>query len=369
VVERDNIVVDGAGYTVQGMGASYSGGISLSGRGNVTIKNTNVRKFDYGIYLHSSIDCKVENVTASDNGYGIGLLWESNQNILSHNNATNNSYGIYVYNSNNNNITSNTITRRTAWGIYLYDSSNNSLSGNVVSSGMNGILLLGGGPGNILSGNVVSSNVEGIVLTDANNNTVSGNVVSSNGRYGITLMGDNNIIYGNTIVNNSVSGIYIQFHSNNTISNNTITSNECGVSLWTVPNNNRIFGNSIMNNEIGIQLWDSSNNSIYHNNFVNNAEQVYIYPSAISVNTWDDGYPSGGNYWSDYNGTDANHDGIGDTPYIIDANNTDYYPLMVQYVIPEFPSFLILPLFFIATLLAVIVHRKRGIKNRKTSSD
>jgi len=46
------------------------------------------------------------------------------------------------------------------------------------------------------------------------------------------------------------------------------------------------------------------------------------------VNVWDDGYPSGGNYWSDYTGVDANSDGIGDTPYILDAQNVDNYPLM-----------------------------------------
>jgi hypothetical protein len=72
-------------------------------------------------------------------------------------------------------------------------------------------------------------------------------------------------------------------------------------------------------------------------------------------NAWDDGVS--GNYWSNYNGTDANQDRIGDTPYIIDINNVDHYPLMN--VIPEFPSFLILPLFFIATLLAVIIYRRK----------
>jgi len=75
------------------------------------------------------------------------------------------------------------------------------------------------------------------------------------------------------------------------------------------------------------------------------------------ANLWDNGHK--GNYWSDYNGTDANHDGTGDTPYIIDTNNTDNYPLMTSYIILEFPSFLILPLFFIATLLAVTICRRK----------
>jgi nitrous oxidase accessory protein NosD len=77
------------------------------------------------------------------------------------------------------------------------------------------------------------------------------------------------------------------------------------------------------------------------------------------TNSWDDGYPSGGNYWSDYNGTDANHDGIGDTSHVLDANNTDHYPLMIPYIIPEFPSFLFPVLFITATLLTVIIYKRR----------
>jgi hypothetical protein len=59
--------------------------------------------------------------------------------------------------------------------------------------------------------------------------------------------------------------------------------------------------------------------------------------SSNSVNAWDDGYPSGGNYWSDYTGVDlrkgpyqneTGSDGIGDTPYSIDSDNADRYPLM-----------------------------------------
>jgi len=44
------------------------------------------------------------------------------------------------------------------------------------------------------------------------------------------------------------------------------------------------------------------------------------------ANVWDNGEE--GNYWSDYNGIDTNGDGIGDTIYIIGANNQDNHPLM-----------------------------------------
>jgi hypothetical protein len=95
-------------------------------------------------------------------------------------------------------------------------------------------------------------------------------------------------------------------------------------------------------------LRESSNNTVYHNNFIDNTQQVHQpwwdYPAIpASVNVWDDGYPSGGNYWSDYNGTDLHsgpyqnetgYDWIGDSPYIVDQNNTDRYPLMYPFV-PE----------------------------------
>lgn len=74
----------------------------------------------------------------------------------------------------------------------------------------------------------------------------------------------------------------------------------------------------------------SSGNTLYHNNFVGNAEQAYC---INSTNVWDDGYPSGGNYWSDYknrypNAMKMDESGIYDMSYVIDENNQDNHPLM-----------------------------------------
>ena len=56
----------------------------------------------------------------------------------------------------------------------------------------------------------------------------------------------------------------------------------------------------------------------------------------FGMHIWDNGYPSGGNFWSDFNPTDNDNDGIGDTAYVINQNrnNTDHYPLMQQIDIP-----------------------------------
>jgi len=58
---------------------------------------------------------------------------------------------------------------------------------------------------------------------------------------------------------------------------------------------------------------------------MDNTEQVNNY---YSTNVWDNGYSSGGNYWSDYTGQDSDGDGVGDTPYVIDAENKDNYPFI-----------------------------------------
>jgi len=77
---------------------------------------------------------------------------------------------------------------------------------------------------------------------------------------------------------------------------------------------------------------------------VDNTQQVYDlsweFPwVSPSINTWDDGYPSGGNYWSDCTFEDQNSDGICDAPYVIDENNQDNYPLMSPWVAEKETTF------------------------------
>ena len=375
VVERDSIVVDGADYTV---GGGSGTGMDLSGRSNVTIQKTNIEGFDDGIYLSVSFNNSItENNITTDTFDRSIVLSDSSYNSITRNKiTTNDAYGISLYNSDYNSIIENI---EIGSGIELESSSNNNISGNSMSGG--GISLSGSSNNNTLSGNNMSPGA--VALVESSNNTFRGNNVTIGkgvDAIGVYLGGSNNVIDENNITN-SWAGIQLQYLShNNIISENNITNNEYGIgggsgltvfsynntfSRNTIANNTEIgihlyhaentslWGNIIADNKVGIMLdgmGSPSNNVLYHNNFLNNTNHVSAYEQYI----WDDGYPSGGNYWNDYDGVDANHDGIGDTPY-----NMDRYPLMTPYIVPEFPISLILPLFFIATLLAVTVYRRK----------
>jgi len=229
--------------------------------------------------------------------------------------------GIYVYPSDGHSISHN-IIRNNNLGIYLNHSNNNMLSGNNASYNWDGIYLESSN-NNDLSGNDASNNTHaGIWLDASSNNTLTGNN-ASNEYYGIWLDSSNNsILTGNDASNNDY-GIVLVDSSNNTLSSNNPSNNEYGIRL-TSSSNNLLSGNNVYsNNDRGIYLQSSNNSMIYHNNLANNTGQVY---SVDSINSWDNGFE--GNYWSDYNETDDNQDGIGDTPYVINANNTDNHPLM-----------------------------------------
>ena len=292
VVGRDNIAVDGAGYTLQGTGNGV--GLNLTARSNVTIKNMEIEAFEYGIWLEN----------------------DSNYNIISGNKVANNANGISVKYSLNNSIFGNELVSN-GYGIWLYQSSDNVISGNNITNNYYGIKL-GSSSNNAFCENNITHNQCGIWFAYfIKNSSVSGNNVKNN-FCGICLEHSSaNIISANNIISNSY-GIHGEKSPNNNVSVNNITSNQYGIVLrgpYTYGSGeNSVYGNNITNNDFGIQVI-SPGNSIYYNNFINNTKQVYT--DIYSLFT--------ANYWSDYTGKDRNGDNIGDTPY---GDYLDRYPLM-----------------------------------------
>jgi parallel beta-helix repeat protein len=240
VIERNNTILDGAGFTLTGKNLVDSNGILLTQVSSVTVKNISVGSFHDGIHEDSCSNCQIMETSLSSN-----------------------SNGVFFQYSKLNTIEGNNITQNALAGIWLDMSQNNTISKNRLA-----------------------------------NNTIASNLVG-----GINLLdfSSYNNIVENNFANNTYYGIYIQ---------------------------------------------NSFSNNILHNNLYNSTHLAYV-DGNTSSNVWDDGYPSGGNYWSNYSGVDQKHgqsqdqfgsDGIGDTPYTIDTSNVDHYPLMNPFPAASAPS-------------------------------
>lgn len=253
----------------------------------ITVKDLILTKNGTGIYFLNTYNSKIENVTVSGNRNGIDL-YSSNYNSIENSKSTNNeNSGINLLFSHKNTIRSNSITENTSisggHGIYVGNSTYNAIENNVVNS---------------------SLKQSGIVFNSSSNC---------------------NMITNNEIMSNASGGIVISYSSSyNTVTNNNIASNKIlgGVYIY-----------------YGFSGDSTGYNRIYYNNFIDNTCSVKKTGQAYSegsTNSWNNDYPSGGNYWSDYGGVDlysgsgqsqSGSDGMGDTPYIFNGGQ-DNYPLM-----------------------------------------
>ena len=313
VVERDNIVIDGASYTIQGTDFNDQNGIEMVDRANITASNLKLTNLDFGIYLRRTINSTFHNITISNSYFGFAV-YNSNYSAFIDNNLTACSGGFYLGKSNSSVIINNEITNQT-FGIQMDYSQNNLFINNNVSSNL----------------------FFGFIIRHSTNNTFSNNSILDTYK-GIEGVGmsfsysnknrlDNNILDSNTLI-----GIRFLESNENTLFDNLLSNNNGGIALLNSANNN-VVGNTISDNENGLITVSGGisfpNNTLFHNNFFDNTVQASS--TAGKINDWDDGYPSGGNYWSDYTGTDADSDGIGDTSYVISTDNEDRYPLMTPW--------------------------------------
>ena len=258
------------------------------------------------------------------------------------------SIGIEVAFSSNVTVRNNKCSDNRNSGIHLSESHNNLVSSNDCLNNRDGIRLDGSGNNNISSNNCLNNRHDGIRLFESSNNSISKNICSNKEGTGIHLYEScNNVVSSNDCSNNHDDGIRLDGSSNNSISGNDCSSDMwAGIRLYE-SGNNSISGNNCSNNmRDGIHLYESSDNIIYLNNFINNADNT---DSRSSTNIWNSTSEMNytytgetftnymGNYWDDYEGTDADNDGIGDTPHIVDPEKDDC-PLVMpfeNYFAPE----------------------------------
>ena len=282
-------------------------------------------------------------VNSGSNGspsYDGGVDLRSNNNSIYRNNIVNNHEGIYLINVSNNRINGNNLNSNELCGITFYEQNSNNIidDNNICFNRLRGIFV-SHSCNNIISGNNISSNkLNGISLRwDSHYNTVSNNKVLFNRQHGIVISSGKNIIISNNISYNDPTGLYLLDCNNCSISNNTIIGNkENGIRIYGESKHNIITFNNIINTTKwhGIVIGHSSKfNNVYHNNFLKNKHSAQ---DLNSNNSWDNGYPSGGNYWDDYEEKypDARKTlrGVWSVPYNISGGDSqDRYPLVKPY--------------------------------------
>lgn len=199
------------------------------------------------------------------------------------------------------------------------------------------------------SGTGMSAMDAGIDVHSVRNCSITNNIVTNNKNYGIHVDSSaDTLVTDNIVTSNWAPGIHLWLGRRTSVLNNSVYSNiGLGIRIYD-SNSNTIANNNITSNGgWGIMLDNpTSGNLIYHNSIVGNNLEAYDW----GASAFDNGYPSGGNYWGDYSGVDAmcgpsqdipGSDGIGDTAYTWIAAGTarDRYPLMSPtFPPPSYPS-------------------------------
>ncbi len=209
--------------------------------------------------------------------------------------------------------------------------SNITIRDNVLTAMGTCVFLSSGNDCVIADNMIVGGGLEGndlVVLASCSGCVIDNNTVLNACYDGISLdSSDHNLIRSNQIHSNGC-GVYLAGSSENVIFDNNITGpySGSGVTFDIGSSANTVSSNIISDCWNLFRMIKCEKNTIFHNWFgMSDGDRVYGW-DYDNTGYWN--FSSEGNYWSDYNGTDVNQDGIGDVPYTFPSNNIDYYPLM-----------------------------------------
>lgn len=324
-IYRENVVIDKAvslvavdgGATIDGGGEGTvvwvdSDNAVLSG---FTVRNSGDNFTDSGIYVNASMGVKLSGNTVSGNNIGI-YLSDSPQSQLRNNTLTSNSFNFGVYSRNLEGYiqdidTSNTVNGKPlVFWVNTAGKQAPSDAGYFAAINCTGITV---------SGVVLERNWQNLLFAYTSNSKITG-VTSTLGMDSFWLIESRDCLLQNSnITGNIWGGVALVNTRDCTFEGNTFKGN----------------------GGYGLFLSDSSGSRFYHNNFIDNPHQAWLY--GTNSNSWDNGYPSGGNFWSNYTGVDfmsgryqnvTGSDGLGDTPIVLAEENVDNYPLMSPWTNP-----------------------------------
>ncbi len=188
------------------------------------------------------------------------------------------------------------------------------------------------------------------------NGTGTGVDLTNNREQDISRPTINNVTVKNLKIINFSLGIENTNAYNNTLINNYIEN--CSVhGIEIASNGTAVMYNTLKDTNIRL-FYVGNNNNITQNNFMNSELIVWMYLEAPLVDR---------NYWSNYtirypDAKELDNTGVWDTPYYVHFGSgfTDYHPLIEPVpIVPEFASWIILPLFMITTLTVTMIYSKK----------
>jgi RHS repeat-associated protein len=272
-----------------------------------------------GIFVYGAQRVLVDSNSFYHNGACGATIQGGSQNITFSNNGFgwNTFDGLSVFYSTNIRVDTNEFVSDMEYGIYLFESNNNTIQNNKFMA--TGAMANMGNPTG-----------DGIYVWNSTGNKVTENTViedwrSETGKPIVYLENENSKFITNA------SQVILVNCTNITIKELNATKVDVGLELWQT-NTTKITNCTFKENLYGIVAYNSTGNQIYNCSFIGNTQSQAYIPTIGFPNAWDNG--SQGNYWSNYIGQDSNHDGIGDQPYQIDADNIDRYPITQIWTTP-----------------------------------